>query len=217
MISPFVRPVRRPVRRTVAGIACVALIAAIAGCTNQTDSPQPTQSADATGTAPTLAAKPVPMTVRVTRVSGKLKKSTLRSLEHNIGRTIGGYWDAAYLGGKYPRRNFDNAFSTFTSGAEQQARQDRAFTTNAGLGASTEAVAPKQKQAWVSVLAPHKVAAGVTARIHLVYLVDRGEATWKRVTISGRLLLTKKKSGGWQIFGYDVARSASPVQKGASR
>lgn len=169
-----------------------------------------------TGAAATLAAKPVPLKVRVTRVAGKLKKARQGSLERKIGRTISAYFDAAYLGGEYPRTDFDNAFATFSEGAAQQARGDRGLLTNADLGKSTAGVAPKHASAWLSVLAPNKVAAGVTARIRLVFVADSDEAD-TRVTISGRLLLTRKKSGRWHIFGYDVARSAVPAGKGASR
>lgn len=214
MISPFVRPVRR----AVAGVACAALLTGIAGCTSDTDSPEPSPLPGAsTGTAPTLDAKPVPMSVRVTRVSGKLNKPDRASLERNIGRKIGGYWNAAYLGGKYPRNDFGDAFPTFSKGAAQKARHDRGFLTNASLGGSTESVAPKVKQARLSVLVPNKAVAGVTARIRLVFVADRGEAPAQRVTISGRLLLTRKDPGGWQIFGYDVRRSVRPAEKGASR
>lgn len=156
------------------------------------------------------------MNVRVTRVSGKLRKSSKESLERNIARTIGGYWDAAYLGGGYPRGDFDDDFNAFSAGVGQRARHDQGFLTNADLGPSTESVVALEKKAWLAVLAPNKVAAGVTARIRLVYLADRGEAQAKRVTVSGRLLLTRKKSGGWQIFGYDVARSVRPAMNGAS-
>ena len=214
----MISPIARPVRRAVAGVACAALLAGAAGCTDDSAAPDrgPSPPGASTGTAPTLDAKPVPMNVRVTRVSGKLKKAGQTSLERNISRTIEGYWNAAYLGGEYPRSDFDNAFGAFSGGAAQKARQDRGFLTNAGLGPSTEAVAAKEKNAWLSVLAPHKVAAGVTARVRLVYLVDRGDAADQQVTVAGRLMLTRKKSGGWQIFGYDVRRSARPAEKGAA-
>jgi hypothetical protein len=60
------------------------------------------------------------------------------------------------------------------------------------------------------VLAPHKVAAGVTAKVDLVFLVDRGDQAAQRVRLAGRLLLTRNKSNGWSIFGYDLHRSETP-------
>ena len=215
MISPFVRPVRR----AAAGVACAALLTGMVGCTSDTNStPEPSPLPGATtGAAPTLVAKPVPMMVRVARVSGRLRKSSQASLERNIARTISGYWDAAYLGGEYPRSDFDESFRAFSGGVEGVRHDDRSFLTNSNLGQSTQSVAAEEKKAWLAVLAPNKVAAGVTARIRLVYVADRGEAPAQRVTISGRLLLTRKKSGGWEIFGYDVTRSAGPAENGASR
>ncbi|HET6626589.1 MAG TPA: hypothetical protein VFG63_09375 [Nocardioidaceae bacterium] len=210
----------RPFGRVVAGVCCAVLLLGTAACTGDTDtpeaSPSPSPSAS-TGTAATLDAKPVPLQVRVTRVSGKLSKSARTSLEHTVGRTIGAYFDDAFLGGSYPRARFTDSFSAFSTGAAKQARKELGFLTNARIGESTEAVLPKQKKAWLSVLAPHKVAAGVTAKIQLVFVADRGDAPDQQVLVTGRLLLTRKSSGGWQIFGYDVSRSVSPAEKGASR
>jgi len=210
---------RHAVRRTVATVAVGALIAGLTGCTGAEDEPRPTPSplpGASTGTAPTLDAKPVPMKIRVTRVSGRLKKSDRASLEKHAGRTVAAYFDDAFLGGSYPRDDFAHAFDTFSAGAADQARRDRDLLTNIALGPSTEAVVPKEKKAWLSVLAPNKVAAGVTARIRLVYLAERAEQADQRVRVTGRLLLTRKRSGGWQVFGYDVAQSARPVGKDGS-
>ena len=35
----------------------------------------------------------------------------------------------------------------------------------------------------------------------------------QRVTVAGRLLINRKKSGPWQIFGYDITRSSVPAAK----
>lgn len=219
MRTPASPPARG--RASVAGALCAVLVLA-AGCTggsDDADAPKPSSSpvpSASTGAAPTLEARPVPLTVRVTRVAGRLDKKARASLERNIGRTLDRYLDAAYLGGDYPRRDFDDAFAAFSRPAARTARHDRGFLTNAALAGSTTAVLPKQKKAWLSVLAPNRVAAGVTARIRLVY-VDVREAADQRVTVDGRLLLTRKNSGGWHIFGYDVSRRAHPTQKGAAR
>ena len=69
----------------------------------------------------------------------------------------------------------------------------------------------RRRTAYLSVLAPYKVAAGVTARVHLRFLADRGDKPAKRVDVRGRLMLTRKSSGGWQIFGYDLSKNARTV------
>ncbi len=50
-----------------------------------------------------------------------------------------------------------------------------------------------RRTAYLSVLAPYKVAAGVTAKVDLVFVVDRGDRTAQRVRLAGRLLLTRNK------------------------
>lgn len=196
---------------------CVLLAGTAAACTITHDEPsaKPSKS-DSTGPAATMNAKPVHLRIRVTRVSGKLKDSQRQALEHNVGKAITGYFNAAYLGGDYPRSDFGNAFKTFSKGAARKARHDKGLLTNASLGSSTESVTPKTTAAYLSVLAPNKVAAGVDARIILVYVADRGDKPAQQVQVTGRLMLTRKKSGGWQIFGYHVARSASAATDGGS-
>jgi hypothetical protein len=132
------------------------------------------------------------------------------------GRAISTYFRNAFLAVSYPRSDFGNAFASFSAGAARKARHDRDLLTNAGLGADTVAVVPRHQAAYLSVLAPGRVAVGITANIHLRLLVEHGQAPAQQVTVKGRLLLTRRKSGGWQIFGYDLSRSAVPA-KGAAR
>ena len=208
-----------PLRRYVAGVACAVLLTGAAACTSGPSKPssRPSPSAPAsTGASATMTSKPVPLTVRVTRVSGKLNVQERKALAANVGRAISGYFDAAYLSGDYPRSDFAHAFPTFTAGAARQAAHDETLLTNASLGPSTQSVTAKKQSAYLSVLAPYKVAAGVDAHVELVYVADRGDKPAKRVTVTGRLTLTRKKSGGWQIFGYHIARSATDETKGAS-
>lgn len=190
---------------------------ACTGDSKESSPPTPSPGAS-TGSAATLEPKPVPLKVQVTRVSGTLKRADRAPLEHNVGQVIGGYFDAAFLDGDYPRSNFDDAFATFSTGAANKARADRDLLTNRTLGPTTESVIPKTQEAYLSVFAPNTVAAGVTARVRLRFVANRGDNQAARlVTMTGRLLLTRKKSGGWQIFGYDVAQSSVPARKGASR
>ncbi|HZJ06642.1 MAG TPA: hypothetical protein VFD59_14370 [Nocardioidaceae bacterium] len=95
------------------------------------------------------------------------------------------------------------------------AYSDAAFVAG-DLSKSASSVNPRSKKASLSVLAANGAAAGVTAHIRLVSVVERGEARPLRVTTSGRLLLTKG-SGRWEIFGYDVTRSALPLSQAVNR
>ena len=205
-----------PVRRSLAVLMCGALVAATAACTSSGDesSAPPADTASSGVSEPSTTPRPVPAPparVRVTRVSGTLKEKDREVLADNVERVVTAYFDDAYVGGDYPRDSFGDAFATFSAGAAQQADGDRDLLTNRVLGATTETVEVRRRTAYLSVLAPYKVAAGVTARVHLRFLADRGDKPAKRVDVRGRLMLTRKSSGGWQIFGYDLSKNARTV------
>lgn len=202
---------RTRVRRATAALACTLLLGAAGACTGGEDQPEKTPTRPAsTGTAATLQARPVPLQVSVTRVAGKLSEHKRKLLEQRVGRTVGSYFDAAFLSGGYPRSGFSDAFSRFTAGAAQQARRDADLLTNRRLGPTVDRIVPKKRAVWLSVLAPYKVPAGVTGRFELRFVAERGDRPTKNVTVTGQLYLTHKKSG-WRIFGYHVARSAKEV------
>jgi hypothetical protein len=153
--------------------------------------------------------------VAVTRVSGKLTEDDRTALAANVRRVLTAYVDAAFLAGRYPRSDFTDAFTTFTTGAARTARRDRDLLTNERFGASTESVRAVRRTAYLSVLAPSEVAAGVTARVDLDLVVRRSTGPSERVRLQGRLLLTRDPDNGhngWSIFGYDVSRSDTPLR-----
>lgn len=205
------------------GLVLLALMVGVGGCTNDAATPTPTPTAtplpsSSTESTTTLEPKPVPLDIEVVRVLGsRLKRPHVELIERQVGRAVSAYFNQAFLDGDYPRRNFSAAFGSFSRGAAQEARRDRRLLTNASVGGVVESVTPRQKVARLDVLVPNKIAAGVTARVRLVFLQERARGADQKVTLSGRLLLTRKKSGGWQIFGYDVARSAVPAAQGGNR
>ena len=212
---------RLSVRRTAASLFCVLLVATTAACTGEDAAPETAPSpgaSSAPGTA-TETATPVapapPARVRVTRVSGELKARDQEVLADNVRKVVTAYFDDAYLGGDYPRDSFRDAFDTFSAGAARQADGDRDLLTNRVLGPTTRGIEVRRRTAYLSVLAPYKVAAGVTARVQLRFVADQGDDPAQLVNVKGRLLLTRKKSGGWQIFGYDLARSVRAVGEGS--
>ena len=75
----------------------------------------------------------------------------------------------------------------------------------------------RTKTARLDVLVPRRLVAGLTARIRLVFVQERTDGADQRVTVTGRLLINRKKSGPWQIFGYDITRSSVPATKGSDR
>lgn len=189
----------------------VAVLFGTAGCTGDSEpAAKPTPSASSPTPTATPAPVSVPMKVVVTRVSGRLPDKSRHALEANVGRTLSAYVDAAFLKGDYPRSDFSGSFGAFTPGAARDARRDQGLLTNRQLGPTTESVRATRRAAYLSVLAPYKVAAGVTAKVDLVFVVDRGDQPAQQVRLAGRLLLTRNKSGGWSVFGYDLHRSDTP-------
>lgn len=190
----------------------VALLTTAVGCTDEANAPQTVAKDDVTAAPSAPAAVPsVPLKVVVTRVLGRLPDTSRPALEANVGRAVSDYVDAAFLSGDYPRSDFGASFPSFTRGAAADARRDQDLLTNHELGPTTRSVRATRRTAYLSVLAPNKVAAGVTAKVDLVFAVDRGDQPAQRVRLAGRLLLTRTGDGGeWSIFGYDLHRSTTP-------
>lgn len=208
-------PVDLSRRRCLAGAVAALLLVLSSGCTGGSSgpaaSPRRSPSASAsTGATSTLQARPVPLVVRVTRVSGRLPAHARRALEANLKPVLARYLESAYLGGGYPRSDFSKAYGSFTPAVRGQARHDGWLLTNRSLGPTTTGVTPRKQTAYLSVLAPYKVAAGVTARLDLRYVADRGDRPAKAVTVKGRLMLTRSGQS-WAIFAYDLSRSVRTV------
>jgi hypothetical protein len=218
-----VKPHRPWPRRALAAGLLAAVLAVSSACTAD---PEPLDEGGApsalpdrsVGATPTIEARPVPMQVSVARVAGeRLRKKQRRRLERQVGRVLSEYFDAAYLAGEYPRTDFTGALATFSPGVVRRAASDRALLTNAGIGARTEAVVPRAKRARLDVLVPRRVVVGLTARVRLVFLRHQAQGPDQKVTVRGRLMLNRKKSGPWQIFGYDLSRSSAPAAKEGRR
>lgn len=220
---PVIAPTPARFRRVVAVLACVSCLLGTAACTDEPGS-APTAPASsvppsaATGPSTTIEARPVPLEVEVVRVVGsRMRLPQKQFVERQVARTLSAYFDAAYLGGEYPRTDFSRAFGTFTRGAQARARADRGLLSNARNGGDIVSVRPVRKRALLDVLLPGENVAGITARIRLVLDEEHKDGSVHRITVTGRLLLTRQTGGGWKVFGYDVARSAVPTTNGASR
>lgn len=141
----------------------------------------------------------------VGRVVGRLPRRDLDRLEQKATRLVQRWFNAAYVGGDYPRSDFANAFPGFTPGARAQARREQKLLTNRGLGSRIDGVTPTVSRIRLDVVAVHRRPVGATARFLLKFRTE-GKAA-RRVRVQGRLMLTRTKAG-WRIFGYDVAKGA---------
>jgi hypothetical protein len=138
------------------------------------------------------------------RVVGRLPKPKQKRVARAITPVLQRWFNAAYVGGDYPRKNFRDAFPGFTAGARDQARHDSELMSNERIGSRISDVTPTASRIWLDVLAYHKHPAAVTARFQLGFRTD-GDLK-SRVHVHGRVMLTQAETG-WRIFGYHVAKS----------
>lgn len=150
------------------------------------------------------SARSLPTTTTVGEVTGKMSPERRQALKRSVARTVDRWWDAAYVGGKYPRPGgFHRAFPGFSAGAKDEARRDLRLMTNAGLSRRINTVLVRRRDIRLDVLAVRGRPAAVTARVHLVF-ATRGKVA-RRDRVRGRLHLTWRP-GGWQVFGYEITR-----------
>jgi hypothetical protein len=202
----------RPASWRTSSVTALLLVALAAGGCSRGD-----RDDDATDPAsPTATSQPAPpevrTRVRVGTVAGELPRQRRKAVARQVGRVVDRWFDAAYLGGDYPRSGFEDAWPGFTAGARHLAHRDRRLTSNALLGQRIDGVRATTRNVHVDVFSPRQRLAGATARFRLVFRTT-GDAE-RRVLVTGRLVLTKAK-GTWRVFGFDMTRTAVPV--GADR
>lgn len=134
---------------------------------------------------------------------GRLHPGDPKALVETMTSIVQRWFNAAYVGGEYPRSDFRDAFPGFTPGARDRARRDIDLMSNKGIGQRIDDVTPTQSRVWLDVLGVRKKAVAVTARFRLKFETE-GDYE-RKVRVHGRLLLTRQ-DGRWRIFGYDVAR-----------
>jgi hypothetical protein len=127
-------------------------------------------------------------------------------VRRQVAEVVDAWWEAAYLGGRYPRTGFRDAFPGFTSGAEARARRDRRLMSNLDVAPRVSSVTARHRSVAMDVLAVDRRARSVTARFVLRFRTT-GEEQGVTV-VRGRLFLTRR-DGTWRVFGYDVAKAVA--------
>jgi hypothetical protein len=189
----------RPLRAAVSA-TCLAL--ALTACSG--DSSEPSAGPSGTGASEaTDAPPPLETTATLGKVTGKLPKGKRSKVRQQVSRAIDAWFDAAYVGGAYPRNDFATAWPGFTTGAKVRAKADKALMSNQDIGTRIEGVAATTRKVTVDVLAVKGHPAGATARVVLKFRTD-GEVA-RKIEVRGRLFLTPSPDG-WRIFGYDVTK-----------
>lgn len=190
-------------RRGCAGwLLAIALV--VTGCSDEDKSDKSDDKQTPSPTPTAVAPKPVAVDAKIGEIRGRMQAKRRAPLVKDIAKVVDDWFDAAYLTGSYPRRDFSRAFPGFTVGAARQAKTDRKFMSNAGIGTRIDGAVARAKVVRVDVLAGNKLPAAVTARFRLVFRTS-GDYE-RRITIDGRLFLTRGKERHWRIFGYDVTK-----------
>lgn len=197
---------QRPFQHRVLTASLLVALALGTSCSGDEEAPEKPRE------TPEQRIAEVALDARPGLVIGGLDRSRRASVTARVGAVVDRWFEAAYLGGDYPRAGFGNAFPGFTRGAARQARRDRSLMSNATIGARVEEVIAERKVVRVDVLSPRRRAAAATARIRLQFRTEGRVA--KRYVVTGRLMLTKNRAGHWRVFAYDVRRSDRPLGGG---
>lgn len=207
MNTPF-----RRLGALVRGPALVmVLVLAAAGCSSDDPSDRPTTGGTETAVT-TSVAGPAPVTTRteIGTVVGRLPGPRHKAVRLQVTDVLDRWWDAAYVGGAYPRTDF-RRYPGFTPGAARRATYDRDLMSNADIGERVTSVTPLMRKARLDLLAVDRRARSVTARFDLRMRValagtDAGQpARTRRLQVRGRVFLTRQPAG-WRVFGYDVTK-----------
>lgn len=162
-----------------------------------------TPSGDASSSAPPDRA--VATQVTYGTVTGKLDQARRTRLAHAIGRLVDGWWDAAYLGGTYPRdaSSFKDAFPGFTTEAAAEAAKKPGLMTNADIAGKVDGLEAIRRVVALDPLVVKGRPVGLTARVWLAFHTT-GQLTGKEV-VSGSLSITPEK-GQWRVFAFDITK-----------
>lgn len=203
---PSPSPGRTPWARRCAGLVLALVLPLSAtACRSGSDPSAAPERLSRNDARATLASQSVETTTRIHRVFGRLPDSRRKDVRRHVGEVVDRWWDAAYLGGTFPRSSFPAAFPGFTDVAEKRARSDKALLTNETKGSSVDAVTARHREVSLDILATDKQARSVTA--HFVLRFEASGEKAGTTVVRGRLFLIFKR-GAWRIFGYDVAKGA---------
>ena len=191
--------------RRLVGLALVLLVPLTSACRSTGEPSAAPERLSRSDSRATLASHAVPTKVGIHRVHGRLPVARRKAVRAQVGKVVDRWWEAAYLGGSYPRTSFPAAFPGFTAAAEKRARADKALLTNRTAGPRIDSVTPRKRTVTLDILASGGQARAVTARFVLTF--DPSGPRTGTTTVRGRLFLTRPR-GAWRVFGYDVAKGA---------
>ena len=192
-------------------VLVLALAVTLAACSGDSDDPSGDPgdgdpgSSEAAEAAGATEAPPPPVGTEATmgKVTGQLPQEKRSRVRDQVAHAVDAWFDAAYVGGDYPRDDFADAWPGFTRGAQSEAQGDKALMSNQDIGADIAGVEATARKVTVDVLAVKDKPSGATARFVLKFRTD-GDVQ-RKVEVRGRLFLTPE-ADGWHTFGYDVTK-----------
>ncbi len=194
-------PGRPKPARTLASTLLLCLLLTVTGCSDGGLSTPGAGTSTAREGVVESAQTTLPTNAAIGQIVGRLPGTRRKHVRKQVTAVIDQWWEAAYLAGDRPGADVSQAFPAFTDGARKRARFDRDLMTNADL--DVETITPLMRKVRLDLLAVNQHARSVTARFDL-RVRTRGTRNG-RLRMHGRLFLTKR-SGAWQVFGYDVSK-----------
>ena len=190
-------------RNVPALTASVVLLVALTACSSGSSDPAAGPGDDPSGSGATEGPPPVETVATLGKLTGKLDQQNRSKTREQVAEAVDEWFEAAYVGGDYPRDDFGDAWPSFTKGAKTDARADKALMSNQDIGNQISAVEATTRKVTVDVLAAKGRAVGATARVVLKFSTE-GDVQ-RDVVVRGRLFLTRTPDG-WRVFGYDVTK-----------
>lgn len=192
-----------PRRAPAIAATLLSLTVVTTACSGGSDSSGATPAdGSSSATAPDEPA-PLATTATIGKMTGKLPKAERSGVRRQVATAVDRWFDAAYVGGDWPRNDFADAWAGFTPGAAADAKGDKRLMSNQDIGAKISAVEATKRDVTVDVLAVKGHPAGATARFVLRFATS-GDLQ-RKLVVRGRLFLTPG-GDGWRIFGYDVTK-----------
>jgi hypothetical protein len=194
-------PQRRGVHGLLLAVLCALLLT---GCPGS--SQEPAEPGETGESADDQAA----LQIELAEGDDDLGREARNEVQRQVGDVLSTYVVAAFLG-DYPRDDFVDSLSVFTSGAADNAARDLDLLTARRYG-DAEGVRAEQLRARVSVFAADDEAAGASADVRFRFTVDDGDQS-RTFRMVGRVSLVREVDD-WRIFAYDVSRQDPPEGQG---
>ena len=137
-------------------------------------------------------------------MTGKLPKEKRSKVRKQVAHAVDAWFDAAYLGGDYPRNDFADVVARLHRRRRRPTpRATRRLMSNQDIGADIDGVEATDRKVTVDVLAVKGHPAG--PRRTSCSSSTPAATSSARSRSAARLFLTPGDDG-WQVFGYDVTK-----------